>query len=1771
MPDDRRVVFAVGIAAGSIGCLLALRAYLASLRRTVAILSDRVARLEEHVRYLENVANRSFPSNSSLLSDRALSSSDDDLFVDSVTELNYETEELQSLLELLNSEDGFYPFLPLKFVDALPVAYDIVKRRLRSNAGYRTLIQCAFLAYQLAWKQHCSGDGKEECKTLFRQGFTILHFQHLLTFRCNTAKEYALSASNLNQSDAEKHLNAAKELKPDDWFIHFLIGRSFYEIASLGFFKRQFVFTVVTGASSVSFEESLNELNEASKLSAEPVLAVNIAICQTLVKLGRTTEAVALLRETSNIPVKYLGDELLMNDLKRMVNCAMLTDRDRRKQISIRGIAQVENVANMKKTFNQHLHFTMIKDRNVATPRDYFFSLAHTVRDYLVSRWIRTQQHYHEKDPKRVYYLSLEFYMGRTLSNTMLNLGIQATCDEAMYQLGLDIEELQEIEEDAGLGNGGLGRLAACFLDSMATLGVPAYGYGLRYEYGIFKQTIRGGMQVEEPDDWLRFGNPWEKARPEYMLPINFYGRVIKDEKGRSHWIDTMLLFAMPYDTPVPGYQNNVVNTLRLWSAKAENHFNLTFFNDGDYIQAVLDRNSAENITRVLYPNDNFFEGRELRLKQQYFLVAATLQDIVRRYRTYKDSKGNWRSFDHFPDKVAIQLNDTHPSLAIPELMRLLVDVEGLPWEKAWNICTKTFAYTNHTVLPEALERWPVSLLGHLLPRHLEIIYEINQKFLDDVLRRWPADMDRVRRMSLVEEADQFGEKRINMAHLCIVGSHAINGVAALHSEILRNTVFHDFYELFPDRFQNKTNGITPRRWLLLSNPSLADIVAERIGELWITDLAHLSQLKQYADNTGFLESLRRVKQENKMRAVQWLADVYKIEVNPSSMFDIQVKRIHEYKRQLLNLMHVITMYNRIKKDPSTPVVPRSVMIGGKAAPGYHMAKQIIRLINVVADVINNDPVVGDKLKLIYLENYRVTLAEKIIPAADLSQQISTAGTEASGTGNMKFMLNGALTIGTLDGANVEMAEEMGRENIFIFGMTVQEVEALLAKGYNANDYIQRNPELKQIIDQIETGFFTPSNPDMFKDVANVLKNHDRFLLCADYEAYIKCQEEVNRTFMDPPRWLRMSLYNIASSGKFSSDRTIKDYCRDIWNVPTTLERLPAPFEGPPSAEQVSKPAPAPAPTKQAATQSSLPHVKHQPVSPSDAAPFSNCQQRSVLVCRTMSEQLKFLVEALRKSPFDRRYTMLTLDSLESAQLIQLLSDVLCLLGHERDSDAEKRLYLAKFLVPLQIPPEFSQDVEIEQLCNQCDQLMEEFKEVHRDYERSRQLTEAGGSVHQDIEAMESERDVISRRVNRLKMQAELVPNSNEMFEACRQLRLQLERLNELSRMREDLATTLSKTDQKLSRLEQNIDFCRKKNESTKPEDVLKLLEEEVNVLEYLNKEKLPTDIAEREETLGRLQLAAEQKLGKSFDLTDLELQVQSAKEEIGRLREQLSEKTADVDDSLILYRQQAAKIRQQKRETADLLQEAKSQLEMAKQQVEACKKDSKKESVETLTKSTNGEDDISGGELEQLQSERRLLTAMKESLTSQLTAEQGENAKSKLLATEFAGKSDEHRMELLEAAKANLAKAEKEAKDAHIKFRRLTESLRELQEEHAVKKLQYNAQIAKSELHYIGVDKEISAMEEQLKAKNEEINQLRDDLAIVEPRLEELSKLNAADIENRYQLANDQLHAVQMEGKALREEQQKLLKLEERIKERERFWKAALLLMECKQKCWKE
>uniref|UniRef100_A0A803SVA0 Alpha-1,4 glucan phosphorylase n=1 Tax=Anolis carolinensis TaxID=28377 RepID=A0A803SVA0_ANOCA len=659
-------------------------------------------------------------------------------------------------------------------------------------------------------------------------------------------------------------------------------------------------------------------------------------------------------------------------------------------------------------------------------------------------------------------------------------------------QLGLDLEELEEIEEDAGLGNGGLGRLAACFLDSMATLGLGAYGYGIRYEFGIFNQKVVDGWQVEEADDWLRYGNPWEKARPEYMLPVHFYGRVDHTPDGIK-WVDTQ-----------------------------------------------------------------FFEGKELRLKQEYFVVAATLQDIIRRF---KSSKFGCRDpvrtcFETFPDKVAIQLNDTHPALSIPELMRIFVDVEHMDWDKAWDITKRTCAYTNHTVLPEALERWPVSMFEKLLPRHLEIIYAINQKHLDHVAALYPGDIDRLRRMSVIEEGDC---KRINMAHLCVIGSHAINGVARIHSEIVKNSVFKDFYDIEPEKFQNKTNGITPRRWLLLCNPGLSDIIAEKIGEDFLTDLSQLKKLLDFVDDEAFIRDVAKVKQENKQKFSAYLVEQYKVKINPSSMFDVHVKRIHEYKRQLLNCLHIITLYNRIRKDPKKSYVPRTVMIGGKAAPGYHMAKMIIKLITSIGDVVNNDPYIGERLKVIFLENYRVSLAEKVIPAADLSEQISTAGTEASGTGNMKFMLNGALTIGTMDGANVEMAEEAGEENLFIFGMRVEDVEAMDKKGYNAKEYYDRIPELRQAIDQINSGFFSPDDPGRFRDIVNMLMYHDRFKVFADYEAYIKCQGQVDQLYMNPREWTKKVIKNIACSGKFSSDRTITEYAREIWGVEPSAVKIPPP------------------------------------------------------------------------------------------------------------------------------------------------------------------------------------------------------------------------------------------------------------------------------------------------------------------------------------------------------------------------------------------------------------------------------------------------------------------------------------------------------------------------------------------------------------------------------------------------------------------------------------
>uniref|UniRef100_A0A8B9R739 Alpha-1,4 glucan phosphorylase n=1 Tax=Astyanax mexicanus TaxID=7994 RepID=A0A8B9R739_ASTMX len=765
-----------------------------------------------------------------------------------------------------------------------------------------------------------------------------------------------------------------------------------------------------------------------------------------------------------------------------------LSDQDRRKQISVKGLAGVENVADLKTNFNRHLHFTLVKDRNVATKRDYYFALANTVRDHLVGRWIRTQQHYYEKDPKRVYYLSLEFYMGRTLQNTMVNLALENACDEAVYQLGLDMEELEDIEEDAGLGNGGLGRLAACFLDSMASLGLAAYGYGIRYEFGIFNQKIVNGWQVEEADDWLRYGNPWEKARPEYMRPVHFYGRTEHHPDGVK-WVDTQVVLALPYDTPVPGYRNNIVNTMRLWSAKAPCEFNLKDFNIGGYIQAVLDRNLAENISRVLYPNDNFFEGKELRLKQEYFVVAATLQDIVRRFKASKfGSREIVRTdFTFLPDKVAQQ--------------NMLFQLKKAP------MVNMKFCYFLYKLLSNENKYLPFMLILSLL-YNLKTQYIVNASF----------------------------------THVCVCVNR-----------------FKDFYEMDPHKFQNKTNGITPRRWLVMCNPGLAEVIAEKIGEDFIRDLDQLKKLLNFVNDDAFIRDVAKVKQENKLKFATHLEEHYKVKINPNSMFDIQVKRIHEYKRQLLNCLHIITFYNRIKKEPNKQWTPRTIMIGGKAAPGYHTAKMIIRLITAIGEVVNNDPVVGDRLKVIFLENYRVTLAEKAVPAADLSEQISTAGTEASGTGNMKFMLNGALTIGTMDGANVEMAEEAGEGNLFIFGMRVEDVEAMDKKGYNASEYYNRIPELKQAMDQIAGGFFSPKQPDLFKDIVNMLMHHDRFKVFADYEDYIKCQEKVSALYKKPKEWTKKVIYNIAGSGKFSSDRTISQYAREIWGVEPSLEKIAAP------------------------------------------------------------------------------------------------------------------------------------------------------------------------------------------------------------------------------------------------------------------------------------------------------------------------------------------------------------------------------------------------------------------------------------------------------------------------------------------------------------------------------------------------------------------------------------------------------------------------------------
>jgi len=813
----------------------------------------------------------------------------------------------------------------------------------------------------------------------------------------------------------------------------------------------------------------------------------------------------------------------------------------------------------LKKEIVRHLALTLGElPEHVDSEWEPYVSLVLAVRDRLMERWINTHEAYYQADSKRVYYMSLEFLMGRTLGNSVVNLGLLKESEKAVSDLGYKLEDMREAEWDAGLGNGGLGRLAACFLDSLATLQLPAYGYGIRYEYGIFHQRIVGGAQMETPDAWLRYGNPWEIPRPNDLFRVRFYGRVVEfvNERGRlSHeWVDTDDMLAMPYDTPVPGYQNQTVNTLRLWSAKATDEFDLEYFNRGDYEGAVEAKSLSENISRVLYPNDNIFEGKELRLKQEYFFVSATLQDVIRRYKKrYRmhDAAKGLKTFDRFAEKTAIQLNDTHPALAISELMRILIDVEELGWEEAWDITVKTFGYTNHTVMPEALERWPVDLIGRVLPRHLQIIFEINHRFLEEVRRRFPGDDARCRRMSIIEEE---GGKRVRMANLAIVGSHAVNGVAALHSEILKRELFRDFYEMWPEKFSNKTNGITQRRWLKKSNPGLSDLITQSIGDKWITDLYAMRELRSLVDDACFRERWQAVKRANKERLARIIAEQYQrrgivLHVNPDSLFDVQVKRIHEYKRQLLNVLHCITLYYRIKDNPNGEFTPRTVIFGGKAAPGYFMAKQIIRLINAVGQVVNNDPVVGDRLKIVFLADYRVSLAEKIFPAAELSEQISTAGTEASGTGNMKFALNGALTIGTMDGANIEIAEEVGSDNIFIFGLLADQVSALRGN-YNPWDYYYNNAELRRVLEMIDHGAFSPGQLDLYRPIFNsLLYGGDQYMLLADYQSYIDCQERVSQTYRDRGAWTRKSIMNVANMGKFSTDRTIQQYADEIWDL----------------------------------------------------------------------------------------------------------------------------------------------------------------------------------------------------------------------------------------------------------------------------------------------------------------------------------------------------------------------------------------------------------------------------------------------------------------------------------------------------------------------------------------------------------------------------------------------------------------------------------------------
>ncbi|PKN79241.1 MAG: glycogen phosphorylase [Candidatus Cloacimonetes bacterium HGW-Cloacimonetes-1] len=799
----------------------------------------------------------------------------------------------------------------------------------------------------------------------------------------------------------------------------------------------------------------------------------------------------------------------------------------------------------LKSLFMNHLEYSLIKDTTTVTPWDVYYALSLSLRDRLIERWLRTQYEYRKLDVKKVHYLSMEFLVGRLLGNTLINLNVYDECYDMLKEMSYALEDIAELEPDMGLGNGGLGRLAACFMDSLATQQYPAYGYGIRYEFGIFKQNIIQGYQTEEPDHWLKKGCPWEIQRPDITYRVRFGGRVMSDElnDGRKnyYWVDTEDVMAVAWDIPIPGYQVGNVNNLRLWQATATDEFDFDYFNSGDYVKAVEKKNISENISKVLYPNDNVHLGRILRLKQEYFFVSATLQDI------FKNWKQDHDSFAELPDKVAIQLNDTHPAIGIPEMLRILIDDEHLTFEAAWDITQRTFSYTNHTVLPEALEKWSVSIFEELLPRHLKLIYQINAHVLAEVSRLYPGNIIKLRNMSIIDEER---DKSIRMARLSVHGSHAVNGVAELHSQIVKNEIFPDFYEMTPGKFQNKTNGITPRLWLRECNPFLASLISEHIGESWITELDQIRGIEKYMDDKDFCDSFAEIKWINKKALSRYIYRVTGIRTSPDSMFDVQVKRMHEYKRQQLNALSVIARYLRIKADPKAYYVSRTVIFAGKAAPGYFLAKKIIKLINSIGEIINKDPDVADRLKVVFLPNYTVSLAEKIIPAADLSEQISTAGYEASGTGNMKFALNGALTIGTMDGANVEMAEEIGAENMFIFGLSSEEVSQIKQKGYDPWQYYNNDPELKAVIDILRTDLFCKSEPGIFEPIIrSLLDDGDTYCAMADFRSYLDAQEKVDKLYQMPEEWVKKALLNVARIGKFSSDRTIKEYANDIWHI----------------------------------------------------------------------------------------------------------------------------------------------------------------------------------------------------------------------------------------------------------------------------------------------------------------------------------------------------------------------------------------------------------------------------------------------------------------------------------------------------------------------------------------------------------------------------------------------------------------------------------------------